>query len=254
MKTSKSIMDRLAYAYIRRIKRWMFCPSCQQAKMRINKNSTTWICEACGYKLDADEFEDDYIFWFCDECKTYLNKQEGFDRKATKHICRKCGYENDTIFSNVKGVCSDCGEIISDPDGTLCVSCRQERKDKAKKLLINATKVVGTVAAVAGAAYLDHRSFKEDKDTDKSFPDTSDNEEEVYGLGEGVYPRCRTCGATMTGFDGWAWYTCPECENRVRIIDGKETWYNEIFKSGKKQHHSDFELADFCRGGDLTED
>lgn len=79
-------------------------------------------------------------------------------------------------------------------------------------------------------------------------------ENEVYGLGEGVYPACKTCGAKMIKFDGWAWYTCPECENKVRIIDGKETWYSEIFKSGKKQHHSDFELADFCRSGDLTED
>ena len=26
------------------------------------------------------------------------------------------------------------------------------------------------------------------------------------------------------------------------------------FARGKKQHYSDFELADFCRGGDLTED
>ena len=58
----------------------------------------------------------------------------------------------------------------------------------------------------------------------------------------------------MTKFDGWAWYTCPECEDKVRIIEGKETWHDEIFNKGKKQHKSDFELADFCRGGDLTED
>lgn len=68
------------------------------------------------------------------------------------------------------------------------------------------------------------------------------------------YPKCKTCGAEMTEFDGVDWYTCPECENSVKIIDDKETWENEIFKSGTKEHHSDFELADFCSGGDLTEE
>ena len=58
----------------------------------------------------------------------------------------------------------------------------------------------------------------------------------------------------MTEFDGWAWYTCPECGDKVRIIDGTETWENEIFKKGTKEFKSDFELADFCHGGDLTED
>ena len=68
------------------------------------------------------------------------------------------------------------------------------------------------------------------------------------------YPICKYCGAEMTKFDGWAWYTCPDCGNKVRIIDGHITWYDEIFKDGKKQHSSDFSLADFCRGGELTED
>ena len=68
-------------------------------------------------------------------------------------------------------------------------------------------------------------------------------------------PICKTCGAEMTDFDGWAWHTCPECGDKVRIIDGVVTWYDEIFSSkSSKTHHSDFELADFCRGGDLTED
>lgn len=40
----------------------------------------------------------------------------------------------------------------------------------------------------------------------------------------------------------------------MRIIEGKETWYNEIFGNGKKQLHSDYDFADFCRGGDLTDD
>jgi len=69
------------------------------------------------------------------------------------------------------------------------------------------------------------------------------------------YPKCKTCGAKMTEFDGWAWYTCPKCGNSVRIIDGVVKWEDEIFtKPKKKGPTTDFELADFCRGGDLTED
>lgn len=163
-KKQKSIVDRITYAYIRKIKKWMFCPACQQGKMTINKKSTLWTCEECGYSLSADEFEDDYIFWFCDECNTYLNNQNGFDRHASRHICRNCGYENDTTFENVKGICTDCGKIIPDPDGTLCADCRQERRQKAKEWLITAGKVVGVAAAVAGAVYLASQSDGEGSD------------------------------------------------------------------------------------------
>ena len=157
-KKNKNILEILTYAYIRKIKKWMFCPACQNGKMSINKKSTLWTCEECGYKLSADEFEDDYVFWFCDECNSYLNNQEGFDRHASRHICKKCGYENDTTFNNLKGICTDCGKIIPDPDGTLCVDCRQIRRQKAKERLITAGKVVGAVAAVAGTAYLASQS------------------------------------------------------------------------------------------------
>ena len=60
-KKRKSIVGALTYAYIRKVKKWMFCPACQQGKMIINKKSTHWICEDCGYKLSADEFEDNYV-------------------------------------------------------------------------------------------------------------------------------------------------------------------------------------------------
>lgn len=79
-------------------------------------------------------------------------------------------------------------------------------------------------------------------------------EDEVYGLGEGNFPFCDTCGTEMTQFDGWAWYTCPECGDKVRIIENKVDWYSDLFKEGKRQINSDFDLADICRGGDLTED
>lgn len=36
-KKRKTIVEALTYAYIRRIKRWMFCPACQSGKMTIDK-------------------------------------------------------------------------------------------------------------------------------------------------------------------------------------------------------------------------
>lgn len=96
----------------------------------------------------------DCVFWFCDECETHLNNQEGFNIKSAKHICRNCGYENDTTTNNIKGICSDCGKVLPNPDATLCANCRQVRLEKAKQWLITAGKVVGAVAVVAGVAYL----------------------------------------------------------------------------------------------------
>lgn len=176
-KTQNSIGDRLTYAYIRKIKKWMFCPACQKGKMTIDKKSTVWTCEDCGYNFSADEFEDGYVFWFCGECNTYLNNQDGFDIHATKHICRKCGYENDTTFDNVKGICSDCGKIIPDPDTTLCADCRQLRKQKAKEWLIKAGRVAGIVAAVAGTAYLASQTTDDDGYSCASLPGRDDNYE-----------------------------------------------------------------------------
>lgn len=255
LKPRKSLVDLLTYAYIRKIKKLMFCPACRNGKMAINRSSTHWQCEECGYQLSADEFEDDYVFWFCDECDAYLNTQEGFSRKATKHICQKCGYENDTTFDNIKGICSDCGKTTPDPEATLCVDCKVIRKEKAKKWLATAGVIAaGVVLAVVASS--------DDENTSEisnpiSLPDTDDsdnNDDEVYGLGPGLYPTCNACGSLMTQFDDWAWYTCPVCGNRVRIIGDKVTWYEDIFGTGKKQHYSDYELADFCHGGDLSED
>ena len=174
-KKRKNIVDTITYAYIRKIKKWMFCPACHNGKMTINKKSTIWTCEECGYKLSADEFEDNYVFWFCDECGAYLNIQEGFDRTATRHICGNCGYENDTTFDNLKGICSDCGKVIPDPESTLCIDCKLARKVKAKEWLKTAGKVVGVAAAVAGKVYLASQSSGEDDDTDyKYLPDGDD--------------------------------------------------------------------------------
>ena len=77
-KKRKSLVDSVTYTYMRKVKKWMFCPNCHEGKMTIDKKSTVWICVDCGYQLSADEFEDNYVFWFCDNCDNcdeYLNNQ-----------------------------------------------------------------------------------------------------------------------------------------------------------------------------------
>lgn len=206
------------YAYIRKIKKWMFCPACQNGKMTINKKSTLWTCGDCGYKLSADEVEDDYVFWFCDECNTYLNNQEGFDRHASHHICKKCGYENDTTFDNVKGICSDCGKIIPDPDGTLCIDCKQARKAKAKEWLKTVGKAVGVAAVVVGASYLVSQSSGGDDDTGYKYLPDGDDEGGDYRM------RCANCGNTdeNTLWDEGDTIYCSKCAHRTSVDTGED--------------------------------
>ena len=176
-KKHKSLSDIVTYVYLRKIKKWMFCPACQSGKMTIDKKSPVWTCINCGYELSADEFENDYTFWFCDECSSYLNNQEGFDKTASRHICRVCGYENDTTFTNVKGIWSDCGAIVPDADSTLCEGCRNARKEKANTWLSTASKVAGAVVAVARAIYAASRaSESKNEDATDSLESTSKNE------------------------------------------------------------------------------
>ena len=198
----------------------MYCPECKQGKMAINKKSNYWICEDCGYKLSADEFEDDYVFWFCDECEAYLNNQEGFDRTANTHICRACGYKNETTFNNVKGICSDCGKILSDSDVTLCVDCKNERRKKAILNLAGLATVVVSAIATAKRGKtegLDFYTGLEDESTESSFKCANcgnTEEESLYDDGETVY--CSICchrTLKSTGKDDLV--ECPFC-HRMR--------------------------------------
>lgn len=161
-----NIGDRVTYFYIKNIKKWMFCPACKNGKISFNKKSSHWECDDCGYGFSEEYFLDDCAFWFCDECETYLNNQEGFDRHASKHICQNCGYENDTTFENIKGTCSDCGKILPDPDATLCADCRQARRAKAKEWLITAGKVAAGIVVVVGAAVLAASDTEDNENTD----------------------------------------------------------------------------------------
>ena len=251
------LSDRTTYFYIKNIKKWMFCPACKNGKMTFNKKALLWTCEDCEYHFSEEYFLDDCVFWFCDNCEAYLNNQENFDRQASKHICHHCGYENDTSFDNIKGSCSDCEKLLPDPNATLCADCRQERRKKAQQWIKTTGKAVAEVAVFTGTVVLAATSTENSQRPDYTpIPnyDYNGDDNEIYGLGEGIYPTCKTCNEKMIIFDGWAWYTCPSCGDKVRIIEGKETWHDEFFGQEKKQHRSDFELADFCSGGDLTED
>lgn len=174
---SMSIGERASYFYIKHIKKWMFCPVCKDGKMRFSKKLSQWCCD-CGYNFTEQYFLDDCVFWFCDECETYLNNQEGFNPKALKHICTNCGYENDTTENNIKGVCSDCSKLLTNPDATLCGACRQARREKARQWLITAGKVVATVAVVAGVVALAASATGDEKETDYTLiPDENDKGE-----------------------------------------------------------------------------
>ena len=74
-----NIGDRASYLYIKHIKKWMECTVCHE-KMVFNEHTKSWVCQKCPYTLTESEFLDDYVFWFCDECGTYLNIQSGFNR------------------------------------------------------------------------------------------------------------------------------------------------------------------------------
>lgn len=96
-----NIGERASYFYIKHIKKWMECPVCHD-KMVFNNATKSWFCQKCPYTLTESDFLDDFVFWFCDKCGAYLNIQSGFNRKAIKHICQRCGFENDTSPNNIK--------------------------------------------------------------------------------------------------------------------------------------------------------
>lgn len=169
----KTIEERLAYAYIRNIKKWIVCPTCKHGKMIVNKSRTNWVCEDCGYTLSIKEYESGYTFWFCNECDEYLNVQQGFDKHLIKHKCTKCGCENITIIDNASGVCADCGKTIPNTDENICQECKLKRKENVKIGLFVAATTIGAICA-ACASCADEEIDNEDDDEDEEWFDDWD--------------------------------------------------------------------------------
>lgn len=228
MKNSKE--TNLINFYLKHIKRNMICPACG-GKLIINKDKTVWECNKCSYTLLNSDFENNYVFWFCDECGEFLNVQNGFDSKSEKWICTNCGTENNITPAQVKDICIKCGKISDTTTFGLCDDCFKEMKSKIAKgirIIIETTPFV--IAAFEGLRSIANTSKDNEPNDGEDKKLLSDNISDKY-------PICNSCGASMTEFDGWAWYTCPECGNSVRIIDGETTWHNEIFgpsSNGKK--------------------
>ena len=136
------ITDKLTYLYLRKIKKWMFCPNCNEPTLKINKAGITWFCSECGYKLDNTDFEDDYVFWFCDKCNTFLNIQEGFDINDDIWFCDKCGCLNDISLENLTGICKYCGKDLENPDQTICEECKTKKLEEIKNKTEKAQSII----------------------------------------------------------------------------------------------------------------
>lgn len=83
-----------------RVKHWMDCPACRSPNMYLGLSRRKWKCPDCGYILSNAE-KNKTVFWFCDDCETFLNVQPGFSTKTGKWICTECHYENDVTKDNI---------------------------------------------------------------------------------------------------------------------------------------------------------
>ena len=212
MKT-KNLGDALTYFYIKIIKQWMECPVCHK-RMLFSKEKESWVCVGCDYTITEDDFLDDFVFWFCDGCNTYLNAQQGFDRKGTTWVCNRCGFNNDITFANVKGECKDCGTLLDNPDATICPKCKMVRLQKAKAVLSAASDFCYTLSDV----------IREDDPINPAltcdFDDYDEDDEEL----EDYEMKCANCGNTdaNTLWDEGDTFYCSICHHRTSMSTGKD--------------------------------
>lgn len=252
----KRVQSNLIQAYIRNIRRKIECPACHGI-MRYNRRGRLWKCECCEYQLMASDFDNDYVFWFCDNCDTYLNIQEGFSTESGMWKCKKCGFENDVSEKAIYDVCKDCGtKLPKDVKGNLCYSCKRKRTErwiKVAKITAGAVLAVAAVAAIVllansedgeGQSYLPSGRSPDDDNTDDN---TSKRDEEKNGL------RCSRCGElidketeadyfdseTLLNYDNIRGHLCADCA--IEALEAKESgvYFETCEKCGKV-----FDLAD----------
>lgn len=76
------------------------CPSCRSPHMFASSRIGKWKCIDCGYMLSGLK-KINTIFWFCDNCETYMNIQDGFTTKNKMWKCTECGYTNNVTKKNL---------------------------------------------------------------------------------------------------------------------------------------------------------
>ena len=82
------------------VRLWTDCPVCRSGNMYLGSNGKVWKCPDCGYSI-SDRDKNKSVFWFCDECETYLNVQKGFSDKDGVWKCKECGCVNDVSKGNI---------------------------------------------------------------------------------------------------------------------------------------------------------
>nr|WP_308545932.1 hypothetical protein [uncultured Lachnoclostridium sp.] len=78
----------------------MICPACGDT-MILNEKTSLWGCNKCNYSISNKEIEGGTVFWFCDNCESFLNIQQGFTIESSNWVCTECGIDNDVTEVNV---------------------------------------------------------------------------------------------------------------------------------------------------------
>ena len=88
------------YSMYSSVKAKMDCPACRSPHMILGASKRNWRCLDCGYKMPRWK-KLTSVFWFCDECETYLNIQKGFTTKHKTWKCTECGFDNSVTRADI---------------------------------------------------------------------------------------------------------------------------------------------------------
>lgn len=102
-KDIKSIcfLEEKARTKTENFQRKKICPSCY-GNLFYNADTQYYACEHCDFAISEKSLLDGYIYWFCDNCKCFMNVQEGFNTKLGIWNCKRCGFENDVSEKNIE--------------------------------------------------------------------------------------------------------------------------------------------------------